>query len=134
MCGGRTPGGRNERIYENTCRIMMRRFPPGERKINYTHIINGRNVFVKRNGSRRGGRKPSCEETRGKISCEAPGGVEKMRGIGGPGETCGISLYGTWGNGANNAMVRFGKLAKSRAIDGCTPAPFFRWYNVSRGT
>jgi hypothetical protein len=44
---------------------MMRRFPPGERKINYTHIINGRNVFVKRNGSR---------ERREKFLAQLPGG------------------------------------------------------------
>jgi hypothetical protein len=50
---------------------MMRRFPPGERKINYTHIINGRNVFVKRNGSRE------------KTYCEAPGGMREMKGTGG---------------------------------------------------
>jgi hypothetical protein len=88
---GRTPGGRNERIYENTCRIMMRRFPPGERKINYTHIINGRNVFVKRNGSRerreifflrRDKGKTFLRRYKGKISCEAPGG-KKIGGTGG---------------------------------------------------
>ena len=47
----KAPGGRNERIYEKICRIMMRRFPPGERKINMRdYIINGRNVFVKGRG------------------------------------------------------------------------------------
>lgn len=31
-------------------------------------------------------------------------------------------------------VIRFGNLDKSRAIDGCTPAPCLRWYYVSRGT
>ena len=54
-------------------------------------------------------------------SCEAPGGGKKRN-------------MRKREFVANNIVARFGKLAKSRAIDGCTPAPFFRWYNVSRGT
>ena len=62
----------------------------------------------------------------GKPSCAAPGGGKgrgKKLGARGKGRN---SLYGTWGNEANNVVARFGKLAKSRAIDGCTPAPFLR--------
>ena len=66
----------------------------------------------------------------GKPSCEAPGGLGEIREKGN--EANNVVVHG--GKDAILTMVRFGKLAKSRAIDGCTPAPFLRWYNVSRGT
>ena len=97
----------------------MRRFPPGERKINYTHIIKEKRRKVKGNGSRE--RETFLRSSRGEM--------REMRERGKWGK------WGKWGKFvAFLSIIRFGKLAKSRAIDGCTPAPFLRWYNVSRGT
>lgn len=77
-------------------------------------------------------------EARGKpFLPEAPGGEKKReKSVNNCGRVATLSMaHGeTWEKDAILSFVRFGKLAKSRAIDGCTPAPFLRWYHVSRGT
>jgi hypothetical protein len=109
---GRTPGGRNERIYENTCRIMMRRFPPGERKlIMRVYIINGRKDFVKRNGSMERREKFFLRSSREALSLPLKHNSlccnDLISDLSLPLKT--NSCYGTWGNEANNSVAYGGK-------------------------
>lgn len=72
---------------------------------------------------RRSNGKNFLRRDKGKNSCRRlPGGEKREKSV----NNCGRVAF--------LLFVRFGKLAKSRAMDGCTPAPFLRWYNVSRGT
>lgn len=62
----------------------MGRFPPGERKtIMRVYIINGRNVFVKRNGSRERREENLLAKEQGETFCRRlPGGIVEMRKVG----------------------------------------------------
>ena len=86
----------------------------GGKENNYKYSINRRKKIVKRNGSRRR-----------KHLAKLRGGRKEYGESWGTGESGGWEgqLCKGW---AFLSIIRFGKLDKSRAIDGCTPYPFLR--------